>query len=224
MKFTKSSFGLASWAGAWLLLLSVLSATARAEEGLLPPQQVIQRTSDQLQVSLQKPEYKSNFKKATDFVEQVINPSIDFDRVSVLVLGKFWKTATPEQKERFKKEFRLLLVRTYTTAFTEYSDWKIHYLPLEMNPSDKKTMVRTEILQPGAQPVGVNYRMVAEGGQWKVYDILIEGVSLLQNYRSSFTEEVSRTGLDQLIAHLAERNATAMKEPLVGANGGKKGS
>jgi phospholipid transport system substrate-binding protein len=224
MKFTKSSFGLASWAGAWLLLLSVLSATARAGEGLLPPQQVIQRTSDQLQVSLQKPEYKSNFRKATEFVEQVINPSIDFDRVSVLVLGKYWKNATPDQKERFKKEFRLLLVRTYTTAFTEYSDWKIRYLPLEMNPSDKKTMVRTEILQPGAQPVAVNYRMVAEGGQWRVYDVLIEGVSLLQNYRSSFTEEVSRTGIDQLIAHLAERNAMAMKEPVVGANGGKKGS
>jgi phospholipid transport system substrate-binding protein len=224
MKFTKSSFGLASWAGALSLLLSMISAMAWAEEGLLPPQQVIQHTSDQLQVSLQKPEYKSNFRKATELVEQVINPSIDFNRVSVLILGKFWKTATPEQKERFKKEFRLLLVRTYTTAFTEYSNWKIRYLPLEMNPTDKKAMVRTEILQPGAQPVAVNYRMILEGGQWKVYDVLIEGVSLLQNYRSSFTEQVSRTGLDQLIAQLAERNATAMREPISGANGGKKGS
>jgi phospholipid transport system substrate-binding protein len=221
MKFTKTSLGLASWAGALSLLLCLLSAAARAEEGLLPPQQVIQKTADQLQVNLQKPEYKSDFKKATDFVNQVIEPHIDFNRVSILVLGKLWKTATPAQKEQFKKEFRLLLVRTYTTAFTEYANWKIRYLPLEMNPADKKAMVRTEILQSGGQPVAVNYRMVQDGGDWKVYDVLIEGVSLLQNYRSSFSDEVARTGsLDQLITHLSERNATAMKEPV----GGKKGS
>jgi phospholipid transport system substrate-binding protein len=221
MKFTKTSLSLTSWAGFLALLLSMLAAPAFAEEGLLPPQQVIQKTSDQLQVTLQKPEYKSDFKKATDLVDQIIEPHIDFERVSILILGKLWRTATPDQKEKFKKEFRLLLVRTYTTAFTEYADWKIRYLPLDMNPADKKAMVRTEILQSGAQPVGVNYRMIQEGGQWKVYDVLIEGVSLLQNYRSSFTEEVARTGsLDQLISHLAERNASALKEPV----SGKKGS
>jgi phospholipid transport system substrate-binding protein len=223
MKFTKSSFGLANWAGVLSLLLGLLSAAAWAEEGLLPPQQVIQRTSDQLQVSLQKPEYKNDFKKATALVDQIIEPQVDFDRVSILILGKYWKTATPEQKARFKKEFRMLLVRTYTTAFTEYANWKIRYLPLEMNPGDKKVMVRTEILQSGAQPVAVNYRMIQEGSSWKVYDVLIEGISLLQNYRSSFTDEISRTGsLDQLISHLAERNATAMKEPIGGP--GKQGS
>jgi phospholipid transport system substrate-binding protein len=223
MKFIKSSFGLATWAGVLALLLGLLTASVRAEEALLPPQQVIQKTSDQLQVSLQKPEYKSDFKKATALVDQIIEPQIDFDRVSILILGKYWKTATPEQKARFKKEFRMLLVRTYTTAFTEYANWKIRYLPLEMNPGDKKVMVRTEILQSGAQPVGVNYRMVEGKGGWKVYDVLIEGISLLQNYRSSFTDEIARTGsLDQLITHLAERNSTALKEPVGGP--GKQGS
>ena len=222
MKFTKSSFGLArNWAGALLLLVTLLSATVGAEEGLLPPQQVIQHTSDQLQVTLQKPEYKNNFKKATAFVDQALESHVDFDRVSMLILGKYWKSATPEQKERFKKEFRTLLVRTYTTAFTEYANWKIRYLPLELSPSDKKAMVRTEILQSGAQPVAVNYRMVRTNDDWKVYDVLIEGISLLQNYRSSFSDEIARTGsLDQLISHLAERNATAMKEP-IGAPGGQ---
>ena len=118
----------------------------------------------------------------------------------------------------------MLLVRTYTTAFTEYANWKIRYLPLD-EASDKKALVKTEILQSGGQPVAVNYRMVREGTDWKVYDVLIEGISLLQNYRSSFTEEIARTGsLDQLIGHLAERNATAMKEPVSGVNGAKKGS
>lgn len=217
MKFTKTSFGLASWAGALALLLSLLSVAARAEEALLPPQQVIQKTADQLQVNLQKPEYKNDFKKATSFVDHALESNVDFERVSIMILGKHWKTATPVQKERFKKEFRLLLVRTYTTAFTEYANWKIRYLPLEMNPGDNKALVKTEILQPGAQPVAVNYRMVNEHNDWKVYDVLIEGISLLQNYRSSFGDEIARTGsLDQLIAHLAERNATAMKEPIGG--------
>jgi phospholipid transport system substrate-binding protein len=221
MKCTKS-FGLASWTGFVSLLLSLVCAAAFAEEGLLPPQQVIQRTSEQLQTTLQKPEYKQDFKKATDTVDAIIHGHIDFDKVSMLTLGKFWKPATSDQKERFKKEFRMLLVRTYTTAFTEYANWKIRYLPLQMKPNDTKALVRTEILQAGAQPVAVNYRMALVDGDWKVYDVLIEGVSLLQNYRSSFTEEVTRTGsLDQLIGHLAERNATAMKEPLTSA---KKGS
>lgn len=223
MKFTKSSFGLASWASVLWLLVGLISATARAEEVLLPPQLVIQHTADQLQANLQKPEYKNDFKKATVFVDKALESNVDFERVSILILGKYWKTATTEQKAKFKKEFRLLLVRTYTTAFTEYANWQIRYLPLEMNAGDKKAMVRTEILQSGAQPVAVNYRMIQDGSTWKVYDVLIEGISLLQNYRSSFTDEISRTGsLDQLITHLAERNATAMKEPVGGA--GKTGS
>ena len=215
MKFTKSSYGLAIWAGALSLLLSLLSATAVAEEGLLAPQKVIQHTADQMQVTLQKPEYKNDFRKATSFVDGILESHVDFERVSIMILGKHWKQATPEQRAKFKKEFRMLLVRTYTTAFTEYADWQIRYLPLDMKPGDKKAMVRTEILQSGAQPVGVNYRMVYTKGDWKVYDVLIEGISLLQNYRSSFTEEVSRTGsLDHLIARLAERNASALKEPV----------
>ena len=141
------------------------------------------------------------------------------------MLGKHWRTATPDQRERFKQEFRLLLVRTYTTAFTEYSDWKIRYLPLEKEASDKKVMVKTEILQSGGQPVAINYRMVHEGDDWKVYDVLIEGISLLQNYRTSFNDEVEQTGsLDQLIAHLSERNSGAMREPVSSQTGSKSGT
>lgn len=224
MKCTKSPFGLASWAGAIYLLLMLWTA-AWAEEALLPAQQVVQKTSDSLQASLQKPEYKQDFRKATALVEQVIEPHVNFKQISILVLGKYWKTATPEQQERFKKEFRMLVVRTYTTAFTEYSDWKIRYLPVQEDAGGKKLLVRTEVLQAGAQPVGVNYRMAIEDGNWKVYDVLIEGVSLLQNYRTSFTEEVGRTGsLDQLIERLAERNANAMKEPLTAVPGAPQGS
>lgn len=221
MKSIKLSLPWAVWFGVLPLALGLYGGTVSAEETLAPPQKVIQSTANQLQVSLQKPEYKADFKKATTLVDQIINPHIDFERVSVLVLGQHWRTATPEQKTKFKKEFRMLLVRTYTTAFTEYSDWKIRYLPLETDGSDKKrTTVKTEILQSGGQPVAVNYRMINSGADWKVFDVLIEGISLLQNYRTSFASEIEQTGsLDKLIAHLEQRNATALKEPMVGQSG-----
>jgi len=212
MKLTKPLFDLA-----WLVVFGIASAsfTARAADTLLPPQQVIQHTSDQMQHTLQRPEYKRDFLKATQFVEGVLDEHVDFDRVAMLILGKYWKTATPEQQARFKKEFRMLLVRTYTTAFTEYANWTIRYLPLKMEEAEKRVVVRTEILQAGAQPVGVNYRMAYIKGDWKVYDVLIEGVSLVQNYRTSFTNDIARTGsLEQLITQLTQRNSSALKEPI----------
>lgn len=197
----------------WMMMASALmvfSGIARAE-ALDAPQVVIQQTANQLQVSLQKPEVKGDFKKAMGLVDRIIDPHVDFDRVSILVLGKNWKVATPEQRERFKQEFKLLLVRTYTRAFSEYSDWKINYLPLEGDSSDTKVMVKTEILQSGGKPVSVNYRMIQSGTEWKVYDILIEGVSLLQNYRTTFNDQIEQgQSIDQLISGLAERNATAI--------------
>lgn len=196
-----------------LLLCGVFAASAYAEQ-LSAPQQVIQQTSNQLQSSLQKPEYKEDFRKATELVERIINPHVDFERVSVLVLGKFWKTATPDQRDRFKKEFRTLLVRTYTTAFTEYSNWNIRYLPSPEGAESGKTMVRTEVLQEGAKPITVDYRMAQTASEWKVYDVLIGGISLLQNYRTSFTNQVAQTGLEPLIKDLVQRNANAFKEPL----------
>lgn len=196
------------------LMLSLFGVLAAAEE-LSPAQKVIQATASQLQVSLQKPEYKNDFKKATALVDSIINPHVDFDRVAILVLGQNWKKATPDQRDRFKQEFRMLLVRTYTTAFTEYSNWNIRYLPLDSDGNDKKVMVKTEVLQAGGQPVMVNYRMVNDGSEWKVYDVLIEGISLLQNYRTSFASELEQNGsLDQLIDQLVKRNASALKEPV----------
>lgn len=218
MNFANKSSGPASlvWILALALGLASMMSLAEEPESLLPPQIVIQHTSQELQKNLQKPEYKNNFTKATQLVDRILETHVDFDRVSILILGKFWKTATPEQQARFKQEFRTLLVRTYTTAFTEYANWSIRYLPLTLAEGESKALVRTEILQSGAQPVAVNYRMVDINNDWKVYDVLIQGISLVQNYRTSFTNEVSRTGsLDQLISELAQRNRSALKEPVV---------
>lgn len=202
----------------WRLLLCLMLGfgfSAAQADQLLAPQLVIQNTSDILQKNLQQDQYKKDFVKATQFVDKTIDPHVDFNRVSALVLGKYWKTANPAQKDRFRQEFKTLLVRTYATAFTEYADWTIRYLPLKMEPNEDKVVVKTEILQPGAAPTAVDYRMANVSGQWKVYDILIEGVSLLQNYRTSFGQEIAQTGsLDGVINRLAERNSTALKQPV----------
>jgi phospholipid transport system substrate-binding protein len=200
------------------LCLGVMLAAwglAGQAETLTPAQLVVQSTADVLQRELQKDEYKRDFVKATRFVDHTIEPSVDFDRVSALALGKHWKTATPAQRDRFKKEFRTLLVRTYTTAFTEYASWTIRYLPMQTDGESDKVLVKTEILQAGARPSAVDYRMVNSGGKWKAYDVLIEGISLLQNYRTEFGQEITQTGsLDSVIDRIAKRNSSALKEPL----------
>ncbi|MGH8476862.1 MAG: MlaC/ttg2D family ABC transporter substrate-binding protein, partial [Methylococcales bacterium] len=110
-------------------------------------------------------------------------------------------------KKRFMKEFRDLLVHTYAVAFAEYKDWDIRYAPLHVTPNDDKVFVKTEIIRSGAQPVSVDYKMARKDNTWKVYDVVIEGVSFIYNYRTTFNNEVARSGsLDSVIERLAERN------------------
>jgi phospholipid transport system substrate-binding protein len=192
-------------------LLGLISIHQAVAEDLQPPQLIIQSVSTQLQQKLRDKSFTRNFADVTQFVSGVISLHTDFDRIAPLVLGKHWKTATNDEQQRFKQEFKTLLVRTYSRAFVEYNDWTIRFLPLEMPESANKVIVKTEILQPGRQPVGVHYRMLLSKGDWKVYDILIDGVSLVTNYRSSFSEEIQTKGsLSAVIDGLVKRNAEAL--------------
>ena len=160
---------------------------------------------------MQDKSFIKDFAKVTQFVNEVILPHTDFDKISALVLGKIWKTATPDERERFKHEFQTLLVRTYSRAFIEFKDWSIRFLPLDMENGATKVIVKTEVLQPGLQPVAVNYRMLLSNGEWKAYDIMIEGVSLVTNYRTTFSNEVQTKGsLNAVIDGLAKRNSEAL--------------
>ncbi len=189
-------------------LITPLSSVSA--ESLQPPQLAIQHASDQLQTRLQDKSFTQDFAKITEFVQQVIYPHTDFDRISALVLGKLWKSATLDERERFKKEFQTLLVRTYSRAFVEFKEWTVRFLPLEMEADAAKVIVKTQVLQPGIQPIAVDYRMALTDGEWKAYDILIEGVSLVTNYRSTFSSEVQTKGsLNAVIDGLAKRNAEA---------------
>ena len=193
------------------LLISVAVVSSVCAADLVVPQKIIEDTSNQLKSRMQDPGFTKDFRKINEFVNTVIYPHADFDLISSLVLGKLWKDATLEEKDRFKKEFQTLLIRTYSRAFVEFKDWSIRFLPVNPEEDERKVMVKTEILQPGLQPIAVNYRMLNSKGEWKVYDILIEGVSLVTNYRTSFKNEVERTGsLHEVINQLAKRNTEAL--------------
>lgn len=195
----------------FVLLLGLMPTSEVMAEDLQPPQQIIQSVSAQLQKKLQDKSFTQDFAQVTQFVSGVISKHTDFDKITPLVLGKYWKTATPEEQERFKREFQTLIIRIYSRAFMEYNDWTIRFMPLEMSNDAAKVVVKTDVLQPGLQPVNVNYRMFLSKGDWKVYDIMIDGVSLVTNYRSTFNEEIQTKGsLSAVIDSLAKRNAEAL--------------
>ncbi|MCX7106643.1 MAG: ABC transporter substrate-binding protein [Methylococcales bacterium] len=197
--------------GFFASLMALMPLTPVIAADLLAPQQAIETASAKLQQKMQDKSFVKNFAKVNQFVNDAILPSTDFDKISSLVLGKIWKTATPDERERFKQEFQTLLVRTYSRAFVEFKDWSIRYLPIDMEADATKVVVKTEVLQPGLRPVAVDYRMLLNNGDWKAYDIMIEGVSLVTNYRTTFSSEVQAKGsLNAVIDSLAKRNSEAL--------------
>jgi phospholipid transport system substrate-binding protein len=197
--------------GVAIFIFGLLPIASLQAGGLQEPQQVIQSISEQLRQRLQDKAFTRDFAQVTRFVDGVIYPHADFDVIAPLVLGKHWKTAAPPERERFKNEFRTLLVRSYSRAFVEYNNWTLRFQSTDAAGDGKRVVVKSEVLQPGQKPVQVNYRMFNGKGGWKVYDIIIEGVSLVTNYRSSFSEDIQKKGsLAALIDSLAKRNAEAL--------------
>ncbi len=146
--------------------------------------------------------------KLIALVDAKVLPYFDFQRMTALALGKEWRRATPQQKARLSEEFRNLLVRTYANSFDGYRGQKLRYLPFKMSAGETDVYVRTEVLQPGAKPIQVDYNLELQGSDWKVYDVIIAGISLVTNYRDQFTQEVRASGIDGLIASLAAKNAS----------------
>ncbi|WJW75609.1 ABC transporter substrate-binding protein [Thiohalobacter sp. IOR34] len=196
----------------WLagLLLLGLLFMPRAEAGLAPvdvvraaSSQVLERLESEGDALRQDPQ------RLYELVDHVLVEHMDFQRMSRWVLGKHWKRATPEQRQRFVEEFRTLLVRTYSSALLGYSGQQVKFLPLRA-ANERQVTVRTEIEQPGGPSVPVHYSLYNRNGEWKAYDVIIDGVSLVANYRATFGAEVRRGGLEQLILSLAERNRQSL--------------
>ena len=209
----------------WLgLLLASVSLAARA--GIPDPDVLIKNVAQEvLAVVKQDKDIKAgNQKKILDLVDAKVLPHFDFERMTRLAVGKNWRSATPEQKQALTTEFRNLLVRTYTKAFTVYRDQTVEVKPFKMPPGATEVTVKTVIIKPGEPNIPVDYDMEKTETGWKAFDLAVEGVSLVTNYRSTFSDQVQQSGIDGLIKTLVEKNQAAANAPLRKAEQQKGGN
>ena len=172
------------------------------------PEKLIRNASDQLlsQIRSNPGQFQRDPAKLYALVDEVVLPHFDFTTMTDLALGRYKSKVSAEQKQLITNEFRTLLVRTYAKALLEYNNQKIIYLPTEGSLEGGDVTVRTEIEQAGGFPIPLNYSLKRRKQAWKVYDISVDDISLVTNYRSSFSREIRKNGVDGLIKTLHERN------------------
>lgn len=191
-------------------VLLLLSTTVSAETG---PQELVEVTSNKMlnKLRTEQKALKKNPDLIYDMVSEIVLPHFDFVAMSRWVLGKHWRRADKANKLRFVKAFRNLLVKTYAVALLEYTEQEIRFLPLRDNLAEKDVTVRTEVIEKSKAPVLIKYSLHQKKRGWKVYDISVDGVSLIANYRTSFGTEITQTSLDALIARLEKHNTKVGK-------------
>ena len=205
MKTLQSRYQLRISVAVGLLLFFSTMTSAKA----MPlPENTIQSVADSLKTILHDNHERLKTDKAYVYqlANDVVAPRIDFNRLSGLALGKHWRRATPEQKKEFMHQFQRLLVRTYATAFHEFGEWSLKFIPRRDAADAENVLVRSEVLRTGAPPVSVKYRMHKKDGKWFAYDVVIEGISLVTNYRTTFAKEVRLNGMQGLIKRVTQLN------------------
>lgn len=175
----------------------------------MSPDMLVRDTSDKVLAAIKdnREQLKNDPKLVYRIIDELVLPHFDFEAMSKLVLGVNWRRATPAQQQAFTREFRTLLVRTYAKALAEYDEQGIRYLPLRPDADPNKATVRTEIQPKAGPPIPVDYRLKKTASGWKVFDVSIDAVSLVTNYRNTFTQDIQRIGINGLIKQLERRNA-----------------
>jgi phospholipid transport system substrate-binding protein len=178
------------------------------------PEDLVAKTTDQITIALraEQDKIKANPVRLYEIVDEVVLPHFDFERMSRWALGKYWRKAKKNERSQFIQEFRVLLVRTYAKALNDNYDKKIDMLPVRMRKKGKEATVRTEVQQSAGFPIPIDYKMYIKDDAWKVYDVSVDAISLVANYRTSFSKEIRKDGLPKLIARLADRNKQAKNE------------
>ena len=189
-----------------VLGLFLLCAPALAQEE--SPDALIKKVTDDVLIIVRQDKdiQSGNTAKAIELVEAKVLPFFNFQHMTALAMGRDWTKASAEQKKRLSDEFRTLLVRTYSNALTSYKNQTVRYKPTKMQSTDTDVLVRTEIVQPGNRPIALDYSLEKHSDGWKVYDVVVAGVSLVSNYRDTFNQEVRANGVDGLIQMLANKN------------------
>ena len=195
----------------------MVGAMSFAQAELQAPDALIKNTAQEVLaiVKQDKDIQAGSQKKVLELVDAKVLPHFNFTRMTKLAVGKHWRTATAPQKQALETEFRNMLVRTYTKAFTVYRDQEVEIKPLKVADNATEVTVKTMIVKPGAPSIPVNYDMEKTPEGWKVFDLVVEGVSLVTSYRSTFSEQIQKGGIDGLIKTLVEKNQA-------GTNVGKK--
>ena len=196
-------------------LAALVPIIAFAQEG---PDALVKRTTDEVLaiIKADKDLQAGNSRKVVELAEAKVLPHFDFARMTRLAVGRNWAQATDAQKEALTKEFRTLLVRTYSTSLSQYRNQTIEVKPSKIAPQDKEATVRTAVIQQGGPPIPIDYAMEKTDSGWKVYDVIIDGASLVTTYRGSFNDQIQKGGIDGLVSTLQARNsggAAAKAEP-----------
>lgn len=196
----------------WLLLAALVSAPLFAGQG---PDAVIRSATDAMTTRLtaEKAKIAASPAHVETIVRELVLPHVDTDAVARRVLAKHWKGSTPEQQQRFTQEFQAYLIRFYAKAFANYDGEKINLVGTPEMDERGNATVKTEILRKNGQPIPVAYRMAPAGDTWKMYDVVIEGISLVQSKRDEFGPLITGKGIDKVIADLASVNASAGSQP-----------
>lgn len=193
-------------------LLALLPAVALAQES---PDALVKRTTDEVLaiIKADKDLQSGNISKVVQLAEQKVLPHFDFERMTRLAVGRNWNSATPEQKAALTKEFRTMLVRTYSSSLSQYRNQTIEVKPSKAGPAEKEATVKTAVLQQGGPSIPIDYAMEKMDSGWKVYDVVIDGASLVTTYRGTFNDQIQKGGIDGLLKTLQERNASGSAAP-----------
>ncbi len=194
-------------AGLFMVVQLYFSSLLAAAD-IVAPDVMLKQTSDEViaVIKQKREQLKEDPALVYDLVHEYILPHLDEVTIAKLALGKNWRTASREQKIEFINEFRNLLIRTYGKSLSEFSDQEINYFPVRLKEGEQKVVVKSEVLQPGGPSIPVSYRMRIKGDAWKVYDLSIDGVSLVTSYRGTFDQEVRKGGIEGLLKYLKDKN------------------
>ena len=196
---------------AWLLTAAVaLGSIAAQAQAIKTPDALIKEVSSDVldTVKADNSIRAGDVQKVIALVDSKVMPYVDFQRMTASAVGRYWKQATPEQQKRLQDEFKILLVRTYSGALAQVKDQTVQLKPMRSSPEDTEVVVRSEVRGKG-DPIQLDYRLAKTASGWKIYDVNVLGVWLVENYRNSFAQEIGTNGVDGLIAKLAERNKAA---------------
>ena len=187
------------------ILLAALPFAAAAQEA---PDALVKRVTDEVLtiIKTDKELQAGNPRKVAELAEVKVLPHFDFARMTRLAVGRNWQQANDAQKEALTKEFRTLLVRTYSNSLSAYRNQTIEVKPSKIAAADKEATVRTAVIQQGGPPIPIDYSMEKTDGGWKVYDVVIDGASLVTTYRGSFNDQIQKGGIDGLVKTLQDRN------------------